>query len=113
MSARGVTPEKEWLDAAILNFIERRSPGMVGVYEDRIFDEFAPTNSLFREAALRSENSVFGARPRRVQKAMIAASISRLVACGKIGSVKFDWRKNGQVMRLYRLITVLDALAGL
>jgi hypothetical protein len=116
MSVRGETPEKKWLDAAILTYIEKQAHGAVGVFEGNILEHFAPTTSTSQRASLTTECPDFGARVRRVQKEMVEASIRRLMANGRIGVAKIQpVRRKGQYeavdVRLFKIITVLDALA--
>jgi hypothetical protein len=115
MSVPGVTfDDRVWLDRAVLDFIVRNMRNVVGVAEVNVIETFAPTQSNFRRAELCSIRHSFGARKRRVQKAMVEASIRRLIAGGRIAAfnpqrmrINTKWGS----YRMFKPISILDALS--
>jgi hypothetical protein len=112
-----VTPDdRDWLDSALLHYIEWASSGKIGVSDEEIWNNFAPLTT-HRKAELCTMRPGFAARKRRVQKEMVDASVRRLFACGRIKVAKtYSVRRKHQwepaEVRLLKKVDILDALAG-
>lgn len=122
MSAPTETPDdKAWLDKAVLEFIlSNIRNNENGIPEPNVMETFAPSGDRrsvgYRRANLKTMRPSFGERKRKVQRAMVEASIRRLVMSGRVKimnpgrtNLHGEWGE----YRYIKPISILDALSEL